>query len=130
MADRVNAEAIPGAGGLKKKETLEKIELKNVRFDGGMCDVTAEIVPFDAYNDEHVDFAFAYNDMMYRAPSQFRNVSDAAKGYVEVFMKHTAEDAANRESDFSKVRNDVRAARTLLHNEKFMLAMDRFFVNA
>jgi len=67
---------------------LREVTLKNVVTPDGETSLTVKVLPFNKRNDDHVDFAFAYMDMLGRVPSKFQNVSDAAKGYVELFMAH------------------------------------------
>lgn len=112
------------------KQEFEKVTLKNVMCEDGEKDITVEIVPFNRRNDDHVDFAFAVSDMFNRLPSEFRNVSEVAKRFVEVFMVHTEEQANDPKSDFSLVYNDTRAARTLYNTPSVQKQLSDFFVNA
>lgn len=110
---------------------FDNVELKNVLLKGGGSEnITVKVVPFNRYNNSHVEFAYAYSDMLYRAPSDFTNVSEASKAYVKLFMVHKEEDEKNPESDFSKVYNDLRACRTLFHQDKISLDLNNFFENA
>lgn len=112
-------------------KNFEKIILKNVLVDGDtQKDVTVELVPFSRRNDEHVDFAFGYSDMLSRVPSEFHSLTDVAVRAVELFMVHKEEDANNDKSDFYLVRNDKRAARTLLNTPSLQKALFSFFENA
>lgn len=129
MAEIVEAGAIPGGSKTKVVKT-QKIELKNVLSNEASSDITVEVVPFDRYNDDHVEFAFNYQDMLLKVPSPFMTVSDASRGYVDTFMVHNSDDAKNENSDYRKVRGDLRAARTLMHQEGFMNAVHDFFTNA
>ena len=81
MAKIVETDAIPN-GSEARTVITKNVELKNVLFDGGQEDLTIEVVPFNRYNEQHTEFAFAYSDMLYRAPSEFRNISDASKAYI------------------------------------------------
>lgn len=112
------------------KKEFEKVTLKNVKTADGEKDITVEIVPFNRRNDDHVDFAFGVSDMFGRMPSDFRNVSDAARRCVELFVVHTEEEANDPNSDFSLVRDDTRAARTLYSTASIQKAMSDFFANA
>lgn len=110
---------------------LEKMTLKNVLCeDGTQKNVTVEIVPFNRRNDEHVDFAFAYSDMLGGLPSPFKSMSDVAVRAVELFMVHKEDDAFNTSSDYFIVRKDKRAARTLFGNPILQKAVFDFFENA
>lgn len=113
-----------------KNIKLEKLELRNVLTSNGDANIVVELVPFNRRNDDHVDFALAYADMLGRMPSEFRNMSDAAVRAVELFVVHKEEDANNAESDFSYVRADKRAARTVLNSMALQKALADFFENA
>lgn len=113
-----------------KEQKFEKVELKNVITDEGMKNLTVELVPFNYRNDDHVRFAYNIGDMYQRLPSAFRDLSDAAHRFVELFVVHTEEDAQNVNSVYSIVQNDTRACRTLLNNVKFQKDITDFFVNA
>lgn len=114
-----------------KKIAFESIELKKVLVKGlEPKTITVEVVPFDPYNDEHVEFSYAYSDMLYRMPSAFKDVSEASRTYVKKFMVHTGEDEDNAESDFNRVYNDLRACRVLFHKETISKALNDFFANA
>lgn len=127
---QIKQENIP-SGNKVSELKLEEVELKNVLVRGGTKEkIKVKILPFDRYNDEHVEFAYAYSDMLYRAPSEFKTVSDAARAYVRLFVAHTQEDGKNEDSDFSKVHNDLRACRTLFNQDNIMLALNDFFENA
>lgn len=108
----------------------EKVLLKNVNTPAGDKDITVEIVPFSKRNDDHVDFAYAVSDMFNRFPSEFRNISDAARRCVELFVVHTEEQSNDPNSDFSLVYNDTRAARTLYNTASLQKQLSDFFVNA
>ena len=109
---------------------MGSIVLKNVLTPEGERDITADVVPFSRRNDAHVDFAYAYADMMGRMPSRFGNLTDVSRGYVELFMVHKEDDAKNSESDYSCVLSDVRACRTLFHQEDAQKSFHGFFANA
>jgi len=109
---------------------MTKVELKRVITPDGEQDLTVEVVPFNRRNDDHVDFAFAYMDMLGRVPSKFANVSEAARGYVDLFMAHKEEDAVDANSSFACVRKDVRASRVLFHQPKAQKELQDFFGNA
>lgn len=131
MTKVMNPADVPVAGKATKKLMFEKVELKNVLYgDKQRKDITVEVMPFDPYNDEHVEFAYAYSDMLYRAPSMFKNISDVARAYVQMFMVHTKEQEAQPESNYNLVVNDLRACRTLFNREGIMLALNDFFENA
>lgn len=110
---------------------LKEIEVKNVLVKG-MPDETliARVVPFDRYSDAHVEFAYAYSDMLFKAPSEFKNVNDASRAYVKLFLSHTAEDEKDEKSIFNKLAKDLRACRTLFNQDDIMLALNDFFENA
>lgn len=110
---------------------FEKIELKNVLTeDGSQKNITVEVVPFDRRKDEHVEFAFAYSDMLSRMPSVFSTMTDAAVRAVELFMVHKEADEKTPTSDFYLVHADKRAARTLLNNSSLTKELFDFFENA
>lgn len=110
---------------------FEKIELKNVLTeDGSQKNITVEVVPFDRRKDEHVEFAFAYSDMLSRMPSPFTTVTDAAVRAVELFMVHKEADTKTPTSDFYLVHADKRAARTLLNASSLTKELFDFFENA
>ena len=110
---------------------LEKVTLKNVLCeDGSQKNITVEIVPFSRRNDDHVDFAFAYSDMLGRIPSPFRDMTDVAIRAVELFVVHKEEDALDVNSDYYLVHKDKRAARTLLNTPSLQQALFDFFENA
>jgi hypothetical protein len=110
---------------------LEKVTLKNVLCeDGSSKNITVEIVPFSRRNDDHVDFAFGYSDMLGQAPSPFRSLSDVAVRAVELFMVHKEDDAMDVNSDYYLVRKDKRAARTLLNTPSLQKSIFDFFENA
>jgi len=110
---------------------MTTIDLKNVLVKGeGAEDITVQVVDFDRYNDAHVKFAYNYSDMLFRAPSPFSDVSEAAKEYVKKFLVHTEADEKDPKSTFSKIYNDLRACRTLFHKEKITLDLNNFFENA
>ena len=131
IATQVDPNAIPGSANAPVKERkLDKVTVKNVRANGTLKDIDVELVAFDPFNDDHVEFAYNHSDMIYRAPSPFATISDAARGYVRMFMVHTSEDEKNPNSDFNMVLNDVRACRTLFHTENVQKALADFFENA
>ena len=110
---------------------LQEIELKNVLIKGkGAENITVKVVPFDRYNDKHVEFAYAYSDMLFRAPSSFTNVSEASKAYVRLFVVHTEIEEKDKESTYNKVLADLRASRSLFNQDAIMLALNDFFENA
>lgn len=111
---------------------LQEIELKNVLVKATRSEenIKVKVVPFDRYNDKHVEFAYSYSDMLYRAPSPFKNVDDAAREYVKVFVAHTEADEKDEKTTFSKVLNDSRARRTLFNQDAIMSALSDFFENA
>jgi hypothetical protein len=128
--NQIDPNAIPGTGSVKKTE-LTRVELKNVLVgDEEQTDLSVEVVPFNRRNDQHVEFAYAYSDMLFKAPSPFKTVSDAAREYVRLFMAHAKDDESNPDSDFLKVYKDLRACRTLFHQDDVMKAMNDFFENA
>ena len=131
MTKVLNPNDVPVAGKSVKKAQTDKVMLRNVLYgDRQRRDMTVEVIQFDPYNDEHVEFAYAYSDMLYRAPSAFRNVGEAARAYVQLFMVHTKENEINPDSDYNHVLNDLRACRTLFNREGIILALDSFFENA
>ena len=131
MTKIMDSSAVPVAGKTAKKITVETVELKNVMFgDGQKKDVSVDVVPFDPYNDDHVEFAYGYSDMLFRAPSAFKNISEAARGYVALFMVHTREQETQADSTYNMVLKDTRACRTLFNREGIMLALNDFFENA
>jgi len=111
---------------------LKKVELKNVLVKSTKTteDLTVEIIPFDRYNDAHVDFAYAYSDMLYRAPSKFRDINEASKAYARLFLLYTEEDEKNELSTFNKVCNDLRACRTVFNQDDNIKSLTDFFENA
>lgn len=130
MANKINPSEIP-SHGIKKTIEKTKVELKNVLFgDRQSKDITVEVVPFDRYDEAHVAFAYSYSDMLFRAPSPFKSISDAAQAYVLLFMAHSEEDKANASSDINLVLGDLRACRTLFHQPDIAKALDDFFANA
>lgn len=128
--ETINVNDIPSAAGAKAVQTKE-VELKNVILKNGKTkDMSVKVVPFDRSNNTHVGFAFAYSDMIYRMPSDFKNVSEAAQAYCAIFMVHKTEDETNENSDFNTVLNDLRAARTLFHQPEIQKELNDFFANA
>lgn len=120
---------IPGSD-VTPELNIRKIELKNVVRGVEDTDIIVEVMPFNHRNNEHVEFAFNYSDMLCNAPSPFKDVNDASRRYVELFMVHKADDATIPMSNFSCVYNDLRAARTLFHDLTFQAELGRFFENA
>ena len=112
------------------KQEFEKITLKNVLTNDGVKDFTVEIVPFNRRNDDHVDFALSYIDMLGRMPSQFRTITDAAVRAVELFMVHKENDTAENTAIYEAVRSDKRAARELFNTPSIQKALNDFFENA
>lgn len=110
-----------------KEVEFIKMELKNVLTPDGERNITVQIVPFNRRNDAHVEFAFAYGDMCGRAPSEFRNMSDAAKRFAELFIVHKADDLKDANSDISCVLHDVRACRTAFLNPDVQKQLNDFF---
>lgn len=111
--------------------TFEKLELKNVLMqDGSSKNITVEIIPFNRRDDAHVDFAFAYADMLGRMPSPFSTATDAALRAVELFVVHKEAEAKNPESDFYAVAHDKRAARLVLNAPGLQDSLGAFFENA
>lgn len=108
---------------------MTQIELKNVLFGDEDKNVTVEVMSFSRKNESHVRFAYDVTDMMSGGKSKFYDMSDAARGYVDIFLCRQTE---NEESMtvYNAVRNDLRAARTLLMHPTFQEDLDRFFVNA
>lgn len=109
-----------------------EIEVKNVLDKNSKKAETLKVnvVPFDRYNDAHVEFAYSYSDMLYKAPSDFKSVNDAARAYVKLFIVHKVDDEKKESSTFSKVANDLRACRTMFNQDGIMLALNDFFENA
>ena len=85
-------------------------------------------MPFDRYNNEHVEFGFSYADMIGRMPSEFRNLSDAARAYVRLFMVRKREDETDKNSDFNKVLGDLSSCRELIYNPKIVQELTDFFL--
>lgn len=112
----------------KTVETL-KVELKNVLTPDSKRDIEVELIAFSRRDDEHVEFALAYADMLGGMPSRFRNPTDAALDLVRVFMAHKEDDANDPNSDYSCVYNDKLAARVLLNNIKVQKQINDFFAN-
>lgn len=108
-----------------KSITLKNVLIKETRTEE---DVTVQIIPFDKFDDDHVEFAYAYSDMLYRAPSKFKNMDDAARGYVKTFVAY--EDENDKNSPYAKVAQDLRACRTLFNQDDIALALASFFENA
>lgn len=104
--------------------------LKNVLCPEGQRDINVQVTDFDRRKDAHVDFAYAYADMLGRVPSKFSNVSDAAREYVTLFMHHKQEDELDAGSDYTCVLKDLRACRTLFHQPDVQKQLQDFFVNA
>lgn len=128
MSRPIDPNAIPGTEIAEVKK--EKVTLKNVLFGkDGREDIEVEVVPFDPYNDAHVEFATAFVDCCGRMPSEFRNLNDVARAYVRIFMVHTKDDEVNPESKYRKVLDDLRASRTLFHQPNVAKALDDFFEN-
>lgn len=116
---------------MKTKDfAFEKVTLKNVLTPEGEKDIEVQIVPFNRRNDDHVDFAFACADMYGHQPSEFKNVSEASRRFVSLFMVHKDEDTSNPNSDYACVLSDLRACRTLYHTPSFQKQLQDFFVNA
>ena len=113
-----------------KTQSFEKIELRNVAAGDVDANIVVELVPFNRRNDDHVNFVLAYGDMLGRMPSEFRGLNEAAQRAVELFVVHKEEDALNPQSDFSYVRADKRAARTVLNSASLQKAIVDFFENA
>lgn len=110
---------------------LKEIELKNVLAKGLPDEnIKVKVVPFDRYSDAHVEFAYAYSDMLYRMPSEFKNGNDAAKAYVKLFVVHTEDEEKDVKSKFNMVKNDLRACRTLFNQDEIMKSLTNFFENA
>lgn len=124
----IDASMIPGAVANANKKTTTTVELKNVLFGtDGKENISVEVVPFNPRNDDHVDFAYTYADMLSGAPAAFENISQCARRYVELFMAHTTEDITNENSKFRKVYGDLRASRTLFHQPDMQKALQDFF---
>lgn len=131
IATPVDPSAIPGSGNAPvKKVELQTILLKNVACNGIRKDIEVQVVPFNSLDDDHVEFAYNYSDMLFRAPSPFKTVSDAAKGYVALFMVHKKEDTTDTNSNYSYVMNDLRACRSLFNQDKIQQDINDFFENA
>lgn len=111
----------------KTSNSLEKVEIKGVICPVGERDITVEVIPFNRRNDEHVEFAYSYSDMLYRVPSDFKNVSEAARKYAAMFIAYKEEDLTNPESDYNTICADTRACRTLFYKENFQKALQGFF---
>ena len=110
---------------------LKEIELKNVLVKGLPDEnIKVRIVPFDRYNEAHVSFAYEYSDMLFKAPSPFKNINEAARGYVKIFVAHIVDEEKDEKSNFNKVLNDLRACRTLFNQDDIMIALNDFFENA
>jgi hypothetical protein len=124
-------ETFKGIPVVKPVELLT-VELKNVLIKKTRTseNLSVQVVPFDRYDDSHVEFAYAYSDMLYRAPSKFKTVDDASRGYVQTFLARKEEDLTNEDSTFNKVLHDTRACRTLFNSEVVMIALTDFFENA
>lgn len=121
----------PIAGNAQQGVKTRKVLLKNVVFGtDGQEDIEVEVVPFNRRNDDHVDFAFAFSDMLQRVPSEFSSISDAARRYVQLFMVHSAADETNADSKYNKVCGDLRSARILLNQPETQLELTDFFGNA
>lgn len=95
------------------------VELKDVLVRSTRTKETlnVEVVAFDEFNDAHQEFAYNFSDLLYAQKSaNFESDRNTvARKYVELFLCHAAEDADNDKSVYSKVRGDLRACRTLLH---------------
>ena len=111
---------------------LKEVELKNVLIKATRTteNLKVKVIPFDRYNDDHVEFAYAYSDMLYRVPSKFKTMDDASKGYVKLFVEHKFEDEKDEKSTFSKVLKDLRACRTLFNSDDVSMSFTDFFENA
>lgn len=114
---------------IKKIETT-KVELKKVLCGDVEKDLTIEIVPFNRRNDDHVDFALAVADFYGRMPSNFQSITDAAQRCVELFVKHTGEQADDPNSDYSYVHADKRASRIIFNNPAIQKAIADFLTLA
>ncbi len=129
MAQKIKPSGIPGIEDKKGVQPI-KVQLRNVMFNRSTEDIEVEVVPFDQFNEDHVDFAYKYSDMLFRAPSAFRDISDASKAYAMLFVVHTKESENDPDSKISKVLGDTRACRTLLMRPEIQAALDTFFANA
>lgn len=129
MAQKINPSGIPGIEDKKGAKPI-KVTLRNVMSNHATEDIEVEVMPFDQFNEDHVDFAYKYSDMLFRAPSPFSNISDASKAYVLLFVVHTKDSENDPNSKISKVLGDTRASRTLLMRPEIQAALDTFFANA
>lgn len=115
---------------MEKKFSFRKVTLKKVlNAEDVEVDFEVEVVPFSRRNDQHVQFVFDYLDMLGKRPSPFATESDAARAYVELFMRGTAEDMENPASAKRCVLADLRAARTLLYQPETQKEFSTFFMN-
>lgn len=115
---------------MEKEIVLREVSLKNVLTPDGERDIVAKVVPFSRRNEDHVQFAFDFADMLGGSPSRFKNQSEAARGYVETFMSRTVGEESDPSSDYSCVYSDLRAARVLFFQSETRKEFDDFFVNA
>jgi len=111
---------------------FDKVELLNVLVKKTRTteNITVDVVPFDRFNDAHVEFAYAYSDMLYRAPSSFKTVDDTSRAYAKLFVVHEQDEEKVETSTLYKVLNDLRACRTLFNQEKITSDIVNFFENA
>lgn len=106
---------------------LHEVTIKRVLTPKDERDIVVKLVPFDRRNDEHVDFALAFSDMLGGMPSTFKNITDVSIRAVELFMAHTEEDTKNEDSDYSCVHADKRAARLLFNDSFIQKGLNDFF---
>ena len=106
------------------------VELRKVLTPEGERDIKVQVEPFNRRKEAHTDFAFAFMDMLGRMPSEYKNMTEVARGYVETFMAHKAEHADDPNSDFACVLSDARACRTLFNNPVAQKQFSDFFANA
>lgn len=130
MAKIIDPNSIPSATNVKKI-VKQKITLKNVMYgNDSEKDIDVEVLPFNRRNDAHVEFAYAYSDMLFRLPSAYKDVSEISRAYVAIFMVRTKEQEQTEDSDFTLVYNDLRACRTLFNQPGIQQALNDFLGNA
>lgn len=127
MANVINPNAIPTADSVRTEVEFDEVVIPNVIDGDSERDITVQVIPFNRRDDSHVEFAYAFSDMLYRAPSRFRDISEAARSYVTLFMRHTKEESNSAGSDFNLIMNDLRACRILFNHPKIQKDLNDFF---
>lgn len=126
----VDTNAIPkqDTTAVRKSEFIP-VTIKGVLDGDKERDITVNTIPFNKRNDEHVRFAYAFSDMLFRAPSPFTDICDAAKAYVPIFVQHSSAEELDANSDYNLIYNDLRACRVLFNSPTIQKAFNDFFGN-